>query len=80
MVYKYYWCQSTQQVLANVSGFVAVSSKNKKELIDCIFLLKISQSFPNGVDSSVFYKRDKSQTGKDGLGYTSLLSLLSAFQ
>ncbi len=55
----------TQQVLANVSGFVAVSSKNKKELID----LHISSEdrvrvFPNGVDSSVFYKRDKSEARK----------------
>lgn len=52
--------QRCKKILSSVNGFISVSSKNKKDLID----LNIADDkkvgiFPNSINNKVFYKRDK---------------------
>lgn len=51
--------------LRSVTGIVAVSSKNRKELIENrIVDSELIRVFPNAIDSSTFYKMDKAETRK----------------
>lgn len=57
--------RKSQKILSSADGFIAVSTKNKKDLID----LKIAEEakikvFPNGINSQVFYKHNKDDARK----------------
>ncbi|HPJ82084.1 MAG TPA: glycosyltransferase, partial [Saccharofermentans sp.] len=55
----------SQRLLSSVNGFIAVSSKNKKELLEYgIADEERIAVFPNGVDRNIFYPRDKEEARK----------------
>ena len=58
-----------QKQLKDVNGIIAVSSKNMNELIDNGFVERSKiDVFPNSIDNTVFYKKDKKEFIKKIVG------------
>ena len=54
--------QDVSRVLQHIDGFVSVSTENKRELVAAGLTTENKVAvFPNGVDHTLFYRRDKKQ-------------------
>lgn len=57
--------ENVRNSLSKLSGIVSVSTENKRVLVDnCLFREDGIEVFPNGVDHSLFYQRDKQSIRK----------------
>lgn len=61
----YLGIKKTRELLKGINGVICVSESNKKRLIENdIVPENIIKVFPNGIDSNVFYKRNKKEIRK----------------
>lgn len=69
--FEHFGLEKASRILKELSGIVSVSNENKKRLIDLNIIQENNidiKVFPNAIDNSVFYKRDK-VLSRERLGY-----------